>query len=186
MLLQGVCAHGASCPHSHAAVHPDAPICPNYRAGYCRRGTDCPLKHFSAETASHHEAHPEEYAAIVAAAKQRGGRASPSTGAFANGPLRPSSRLRASANPFSPAAPGRPPSRADSAAPGAKDATARGTGEAAGPAAGRQGVPAQVPMLLRDLPDPQYPGSDPVLYHIGGILVFPDEPLDAAPASRGF
>ena len=60
VLLQGVCPRGASCPYSHAAVHPDAPLCPNFRAGYCRRGVDCPLKHLTEDVASHYEAHPDE------------------------------------------------------------------------------------------------------------------------------
>jgi hypothetical protein len=32
-----------------------------------------------------------------------------------------------------------------------------------------------VPALLGSLPDPEFPGSDPVLFHIGGLLVFPED-----------
>ena len=118
---------------------------------------------------------------MIVAAKQRSQGALPATGAFVNAPQRPSSRAGALGRDvaFAPAAnsapaPARPPSRVGSATSG-KELVARVAAVGAEASEERQVAPSQVPALLRHLPDPQYPRSDPILFHIGGILVVPED-----------
>jgi hypothetical protein len=61
-------------------------------------------------------------------------------------------------------------------------ATARRTRDQPRPQSGLGGNASQqcalgsaVPALLASLPDPEFPGSNPVVYHIGGLLVLADD-----------
>jgi hypothetical protein len=146
--VQGHCHKGERCPYAHSdAADPRAPPCQDFMRGYCPRRAACPFPHFSQSQMVHYQHRPQEFERLLARHLDAKARSA-------------ASAVRCAAS-----------SGGDAAIDGCDRLLEQfSEGPPCAQAHAGERLP-RLPAAFEGMADARVPGSDPPLFHIGGILI---------------